>query len=259
MKRFFSFLVFVLLVTAAPARADVLPPVQESRGGDYVVLLHGIGRSAAAMRKMENDLRRRGYEVMNLDYDSRRYDFAELAKRIKPDIEAFAADKNRKLHFVGHSMGALVIRSYVQAYRPVNMGRVVALGSPNKGSEVADFLNKTGLFERIYGPAGQQLLTSAAISEAFDPPFYEMGVIAGDRTIDPLSSFIIPGDDDGKVSIASTHVEGQKDHIVLHANHATMPSNAAVIIETAHFLQYGFFKRGMVKNAGGQGKTGNEP
>lgn len=207
------------------------------------VLMHGIGRSPAAMRKMEKDLTRRGYAVLNLAYDSRHYDLATLAQRMHGEIAPFAAMRGCTLHFVGHSMGALVVRTYIQMYRPEKLGRVVALGSPNRGSEVADFLNKIGVFEPLYGPAGQQLLTSYDVSQTFEKPFYEIGVIAGDRTIDPVSSMIITGNDDGKVSIDSTHIDGEKDHIVLHANHATMPSNAAVIIETAHFLQYGFFKR----------------
>lgn len=207
------------------------------------VLMHGIGRSPAAMRKMEKDLTRRGYAVLNLGYDSRHYDLATLAQRIHGEVAPFAAARGCTLHFVGHSMGALVVRTYVQTYKPEKLGRVVALGSPNRGSEVADFLNKMGVFEPLYGPAGQQLLTSYDVSQTFEKPFYEIGVIAGDRTIDPVSSMIITGNDDGKVSIESTHIDGEKDHIVLHANHATMPSNAAVIIETAHFLQYGFFKR----------------
>jgi pimeloyl-ACP methyl ester carboxylesterase len=223
--------------------------VRSQPAGDYVVLLHGIGRSPAAMKKMETDLRRRGYAVLNLGYESRKYPIEELAEKMRPDIEAFAADKKRKLHFVGHSMGALIIRAYVQKYKPDNMGRVVALGSPDTGSEVADFLNQSSLYEKFYGPAGLELTTEHRAAHGFPRPFYEIGTIAGDRTIDPLSSVIIPGDDDGKVSIASTHIAGEKDHIVLHANHATMPSNAAVIIETAHFLKYGFFKRDGLKKA----------
>lgn len=230
----------LFLFSAVPAFAA---DVASSVAGDYAVLLHGIGRSPAAMKKMEADLRRRGYEVLNLAYDSRKYSIETLSEKIHTDVETFAADKTRKLHFVGHSMGALIIRVYVQKYKPANMGRVVALGSPNTGSEVADFLSQSSLYENFYGPAGLELTTVHRAAHPLDRPFYEIGTIAGDRTIDPLSSVVIPGDDDGKVSIASTRIAGEKDHIVLHANHATMPSNAAVIIETAHFLQYGFFKR----------------
>lgn len=240
MKSVFISVFLCLMVLAAPARAqDTTPQPQQ----DYVVLLHGIGRSASAMDKMADDLRGRGYAVLNLNYESRKYDIAALAARMDAEVTAFNADKTRRINFVGHSMGALVIRAYLHQRRPENLGRVVAIGSPNSGSEVADFLSAFGAYESFYGPAGQQLTTTYDLSQVLDKkPNYEVGVIAGDRTIDPLSTLIIPGADDGKVSIKSTHIDGEKDHIVLHANHATMPMNAAVIIETAHFLQYGFFK-----------------
>lgn len=239
MKQFFICILLSLLVLSSPAWAKEAA----DKPSDYVVLLHGIGRSASAMEKMAKDLRTRGYTVLNVNYESRKYDIVTLAERMHADITAFNTDKTRKIHFVGHSMGALVIRAYIKAHRPENLGRVVAIGSPNRGSEVADFLNHFGFYDSFYGPAGQQLTTAYDISQILGKPDYEVGVIAGDRTIDPLSTLIIPGADDGKVSIVSTHIEGEKDHIILHANHATMPMNAAVIIETAHFIRYGFFKR----------------
>ena len=243
MKRFFISLLLSFLLLASPASAQDAA----DKPSDYVVLLHGIGRSASAMEKMAKDLRARGYTVLNVNYESRTYDIATLAERMHADIAAFNVDKTRKINFAGHSMGALVIRAYINNHRPENLGRVVAIGSPNKGSEVADFLNNFGLYDSFYGPAGQQLTTAYDISQTLGKPDYEVGVIAGDRTIDPLSTLIIPGTDDGKVSIVSTHIDGEKDHIVLHANHATMPMNAAVIIETAHFIRYGFFKRDGIK------------
>lgn len=244
MMRFILSVLFCLLLampSAMAATPDTAAP------DDYVVLLHGIGRSSSAMAKMEKDLTRRGYTVLNVNYDSRTYDIATLAERMHADIEKFNADKTRKIHFAGHSMGALVIRAYLARHKPDNMGRLVAIGSPDKGSEVADFLARFKLYHYFYGPAGGQLTTTASLSDIIGKPDYETGVIAGDRTIDPLSSLIIPGNDDGKVSINSTHIDGQKDHVVLHANHATMPMNAAVIIETAHFFRYGFFKRSGVQ------------
>lgn len=243
MKQLFISILLSLIVLASPAWAQNVA----DKPSDYVVLLHGIGRSQSAMEKMAKDLRSRGYTVLNVNYESRTYDIATLAERMHADITAFNADKTRKINFVGHSMGALVVRAYINSHRPENLGRVVAIGSPNKGSEVADFLNNFGLYDSFYGPAGQQLTTGYNISQKLGKPDYEVGVIAGDRTIDPLSTLIIPGTDDGKVSIASTHIDGEKDHIVLHANHATMPMNAAVIIETAHFIRYGFFKRAGVQ------------
>ena len=72
---------------------------------------------------------------------------------------------------------------------------------------------------------------------------YELGVIAGNGTIDPLSSYIIPGDDDGKVSLESAKVEGMQDYIVVSESHLFFPGNAEVHRQTAHFLEHGYFRR----------------
>ena len=119
------------------------------------------------------------------------------------------------------------------------------LGPPNKGSEVADFFKGFFLYEKIYGPAGQELGTEhqdySALLGGVD---FELGVIAGDRSIDPISSTIIPGPDDGKVGVDRTRLPGMKDHIVIHATHTFMMNNKTVLKQTVHFLKSGEFKRG---------------
>ena len=233
MRRFF---IAFLALFMAPV------PAQAAKG-DYVVLLHGIARSPASMSRMAKDFEKRGYQVLNLGYESTTYKIEDLADKIHPAVESFATDPARAIHFVGHSMGGLVIRAYIAKHRPKNMGRVVMFGTPNQGSEVADFLMKNWAYKKFYGPNGQQLGTDQDFDKKFGKIDFEAGIIAGDRTIDPFSSFILPGDDDGKVTVKRTHVAGEKDHIVLHVNHAFIASSHAVIVEAAHFLQYGFFKR----------------
>ena len=75
------------------------------------------------------------------------------------------------VHFVGYSMGGLIIRAYLQKYRPQHLGRVVMLGTPNQGSEVADAIRHFWLYRRFYGPAGQELITDqTAFAHLFDRP-----------------------------------------------------------------------------------------
>lgn len=224
--------------------AVIFPLSATASEGDYVVLLHGIARSAAHMKKLEHYLTSEGYSVINLNYPSTRYPLEELIAQTHQEIEARTPDKSRKIHFIGYSMGGLVVRGILAKYRPLRLGRVVLLAPPNHGSEVADFIRNNPLYKRIYGPAGQQLTTNQTkISSLFGKVDYELGIIAGDRAIDPVSYFIIPGKNDGKVSIESTKLEGMKDHITLHATHTFFPTNAQVLKQTAYFLREGIFHK----------------
>lgn len=220
------------------------PVAAKAATSDTVVLLHGIARSKSSMKTMEAALSRDGYEVINVDYESRQKTIKGLAADLRKEIKT-RRTKSGKIHFVGHSMGGLIIRAYIHKYRPKGLGRVVMLGTPNGGSEVADFLKDNLLYIGYYGPAGQELTTSQNSSgKIFGKVDYDLGVIAGDRSIDPISSlFLITGDDDGKVPVSSTKIKGMKDHIVIHATHTFMSSNEEVIQQTGHFLKHGRFKR----------------
>lgn len=214
--------------------------------GERVVLLHGIFRTHRHMRKLARYLEQQGYSVLNLYYPSTRYPLEGLAQWIHPQIEAFAQGGER-IHFVGYSMGGLLIRAYLAQHRPANLGRVVMIGTPNQGSEVADFLCRGKwrgeLYRRLYGPAGQQLITTQhSFGQLFAPVDYELGIIAGDRPVDLISSHIIGQPNDGKVAVERTKLAGMRDHLVLHTNHTTFPQQPEVWAQTAHFLRFGQFK-----------------
>ena len=140
-------------------------------------------------------------------------------------------------------MGALLVRIIIHKYRFPHLGRVVQLAPPNYGSEVADFFKQNWLYQTIYGPAGQQLITDQSdIRHLFGPLNYQLGIIAGNSTIDPISSFIIPGDDDGKVSVQRTQLTGMQAHIVVPASHTFFPSHKTVQQQTVFFLKFGVFQ-----------------
>ena len=209
-----------------------------------VVLLHGIARSSASMEKIADALSAQSYRVLNVDYPSTEHSLLDLVETIHPKIADFNRSKNLPLHIVTYSMGGLVCRGWIEKHRPENLGRVVMLSPPNRGSEMADFLKDNFLFQKFYGPAGQQLGTDQQNLHSFlGKVDFELGVIAGDRSIDPLGSYLIPGADDGKVSVERTKLEGMQDHIVLHATHTFIMKNAAAIAQTLYFLREGKFKR----------------
>lgn len=214
-----------------------------ANSGDYVVVLHGIARSSSHMAPLAEFLSQNGYDVINMDYPSTDYRLDKLAKRTSEQLATKLIDKDKTVHFVGYSMGGLLTRIILNKYRPENLGRVVQLAAPNHGSEVSDFLENNWLYQKIYGPAGQQLVTRKQddLAELLGKVDYELGVVAGNSTIDPISSTIIPNDDDGKVSIESTKVEGMKDHIVVSASHTFFPSNKQAQAQALYFLKNGQF------------------
>lgn len=209
--------------------------------GDYVILLHGIARTRKSMAKMAGEFAAEGYQVLNLDYPSRKHTISEIADIIHADIEKFATDKTKKIHFIGYSMGGLVARAYIHRHPPENMGRLVMLGSPNQGSEVADMLRGTFAFDKFYGPAGEELTTAFDRAAVMGTPSCEVGVVAGTWTIDPISYFIIRGPNDGKVSVESTKIEGMKEHVIMPVTHTFMPANTKVIAAAKSFVKNGRF------------------
>src|SRR4051812_45668174 len=158
-------------------------PASANRAQDGVVLLHGISRTARSFGKMETALVGAGFMTLNLDYASRRKPLVALAADIHPDIEHFASGIDGAIHFVAHSMGGLLARAYLAAHRPHHLGRVVMLGTPNGGSEIADGLKNFPPYRTFFGPAGQQLGTKRdAATDALLPAIdYPVGIIAGNR------------------------------------------------------------------------------
>jgi len=214
---------------------------REARGG--VVLLHGIGVGAWTLRRLERALRRDGYATLNLGYASRCKPLEALVEDIHPDVADFAMRCDGPIHFVAHSMGGLLTRLYVATHRPARLGRVVMLGTPNSGSEIADSLGHLRLYRAFFGPAGQQLGTRRddAINALFPPVDYSVGIIAGDRSIYPIASRFLPKPHDGRVSIANTKLEGMADHIVIPSSHPWLVRNSVAIAQTISFLQDGKF------------------
>jgi pimeloyl-ACP methyl ester carboxylesterase len=216
---------------------------QMSQVNDGVVLLHGISRTARSFGKMETALVGAGFVTLNLDYASRRKPLAALAEDIHRDIERFANGIDGAIHFVGHSMGGLLARLYLAKYRPHHLGRVVMLGTPNGGSEIADGLKNFPPYRAWFGPAGQQLGTQRdAATHALLPPVgYPVGIIAGNRSVDPLSAIFLPRPHDGRVSVANTKLDGMADHVVVPVAHPFLPGNALAIAQTLAFLRDGKF------------------
>jgi pimeloyl-ACP methyl ester carboxylesterase len=220
-------------------------PASANATQDGVVLLHGISRTARSFRKMQTALEGCGFATLNQDYASRRKALEALAEDIHPAIQRFADGIDGSVHFVGHSMGGLLARVYLARYRPKRLGRIVMLGTPNSGSEIADRLKNFGAYRAFFGPAGQQLGTQrdTAIDALFPPVDYPVGIIAGDRSIYPITSAFLPKPHDGRVSVANTKLESMADHVVVRTSHPWLVRNGETIAQTIAFLRDGRFRR----------------
>jgi len=192
---------------------------------------------------MERALSAAGFQVLNVDYPSR----SASTEQLSEDVVGQAVDEcqhagAKTIHFVAHSFGGILVRSYLARHRLTNVGHLVMLGPPNQGSEVVDKLGKLKLFRRVTGPAGAELGTgTTSIPSKLGPPNCSVGVIAGSRSLNWINSLMIPGRDDGKVSIERTKVAGMADHFVVRATHPFLMRNQTAIRQTISFLRAGRF------------------
>ncbi len=212
---------------------------------DCVILLHGLARTENSLSTLEKHLKKEGFCVVNLPYPSREKKIETLSvETIPTGIERCSQFNSHKIHFVTHSMGGILVRYYLENYTLPNLGRVVMISPPNNGSEVVDKLKNLKLFRWLNGPAGDQLGTGDdSILNRLGLPYYETGIITGDKTLNPFLSLIIPGKDDGKVSIESAKLEGMKDFLVVHKSHTLIMNDKKVCQQVTSFIRNGKFDK----------------
>ena len=220
-----------------------------NRQSQCVILLHGLARTHFSMRRMERFLKSSGYCVYNIYYPSRNLPVDELAPlAIGQGLELCSHNNVEQIHFVTHSLGGILVRQYLQTHVIEKLGRVVMLGPPNHGSEIADFMQRLPGYRFINGPAGFQLGTQKTdLPKTLGPVNFELGVIAGKRSLNLLFSTLLPGDDDGKVSVESTKIKGMRDFITLPISHTFMMQDYETLSQTLHFLDHGCFDHSRLK------------
>jgi len=212
----------------------------ERTSKQLVVLLHGLASFPVSMALLERVLEKEGYAVRNLGYTSTRGSVNDAAARVMQEVRDLSPDIT--VHFVAHSMGNIVIRRMLNEAIP-NLGRMVMIAPPNKGSLLAQQLKDLGVFRWIFGPAGQQLSSdNASFFDSLPSPPCEFGIIAGGKGDGKGYNPFLPGDDDGTITVESTMLEGASDFILLKATHTLILFLKETAEQTVCFLKYGRFK-----------------
>ena len=193
-----------------------------------VILVHGHGAHPVLLEPLRRALQRQGFRAVNWRYRSLRGSIETHAGALTAKARALdeASDVER-LHFVGHSMGAIVVRRALALSRPRKLGRVVLLAPPNHGARLAD------LALRLFGhriPAARELCShpDSYVNRLAPAADLDCGIIAASW--------------DHAVSPASTHLAGERDHITLRGLH-TLPLHWRAPAQVAHFLREGRFLR----------------
>lgn len=214
-----------------------------TRASDHVVVLvHGLGRSRASFRKLAAALRKDGYEVVGVNYPSTRKkieDHAAQIARVLGRIEGM-----KRVSFVTHSMGALVVRELLARPSPwraaAKVGRLVMLAPPNRGSVLADKLKDVLPYKLVAGAAGQDLATERI--QEIPVPTCEFGVIAGGTGKAKGLNPMIEGDNDGLVAVRNTKLDGMKDFLLVRSLHTVIMDRPQTIDATRRFLATGKFR-----------------
>lgn len=214
---------------------------------ETVILLHGVAKTKHCMNKLAEHLQKEGYTVFNQSYPTFTETLPVLAEKTISGLLTQCPD-NQPIHFVTHSMGGILVRCYLAEHNIKNLGKVVMLGPPNKGSVLVDMLVETlSKFDKK-----QQLSTlpimqlgthQDGLIQQIGGASFELGVIAGESTVNPILSLFFRGSNDGKVSVESTKLAGMKDHLTLAVTHPFMMKNTKVINQVSYFLANGRFKK----------------
>ncbi len=212
--------------------------------GDYVVLLHGLGRTRLSMAIPQLRLKSAGFEVINLRYPSRSKPIEQLAEVVRSELGCKIEDKSRTVHFLTHSLGGIVVRALLSG-REIdgNLGRVVMLAPPSQGSQLANRFGDSQLFRALTGPAGQQLRAGpgSGVSK-MGPVDYVVGVVAGHKSTN-LFSRLLNNEGDGKVTLEETRLEGMADFLTVPRGHTFIMNDPKVIDQAIHFFRKGRFSR----------------
>lgn len=213
-------------------------------GGETVILLHGLGEGRRSMRPLATSLRESlDATVMSFGYASVKADIDAHARALGAVVAGIPeADR---ISFVGHSLGNLVVRRWMALAAARDLGRVgrmVMLGPPNQGADMARMAAKIWILAaRAEGAARDLAVNWDAVAPGLAVPPCDFGIVAGGTGDDAGYSPLLAGDDDAVVRVDETRLDGATDFLLVPVHHASMMDHGDVQRATAAFLRSGSF------------------
>jgi len=214
----------------------VIPPLPRlvphfiQKGDELVVFLHGLWRSQGAMKPLVRHLSRHNFSTLNLPYASFLKSFDQITTALISELAPIAS-QFRKIHFVTHSMGGIVLRHLLVEWRPDHLGHIVMLAPPNRGSTIIDWASDSPVSRIILGPAGSQLHSTHCQGST---PFFENSVgvplciIMGTRPTIPFAQWLLDSANDGIVTVEEGRLTWAKEFHTVDADHTFMMAHPEV-------------------------------
>jgi len=242
-RSLFLFVVFSILTAcnSIPAIPVALNPAISNK--QCVVLVHGLWRSGWAMRSIANDLNDFAYQTVSISYPSTSMSIQDIAESyLPPAIEECKKGGAEQIHFVSHSMGAIVVRQYLQNNHLPLGSKVVMLSPPNQGSELSEKFGDAGWYKLIVGPSGVSLSKKeGGIISTLKAVKEPVGIIAAYRDWSLWPSSWLPEPNDGTVSVESMKLAEMNDFVLINSGHAMMRFNSNAQQQIRYFLSRGEF------------------
>lgn len=207
---------------------------------ETVVLIHGIWMHGVVLGVMAKHLRSRGFRAKELSYDFLRQSPAENADDLAREIQALDGDR---FHIVAHSLGGIVTMHLMERHPELSIGKLVLLGSPVRGSDVARRIHATPLLRPLLGRSVEAGLLGGAPGWSGEHP---LGIINGSGS-GGLPGLIFPPSgqtgeqNDGVVAASETLADAATDSVTVPRSHSTMLFSEQCADLAARFIRTGRF------------------
>ena len=213
-----------------------------------IVLLHGVIRTRNSLDSLAQYLQdHNAADVISWGYASTRQTIQQHATKFGELLSHFPEDSD--VYLVGHSMGNIIVRSYLKRQQDKRLKRMVMLAPPNKGSAFGRAVNDQFLFEALWGVSGQELGAGfKKLEEQLATPKFEFGIIAGQLESNLLRNPLLSGPSDLVVEVEETKLQGATDFRTVDSTHTRIMNQRETLQYVQRFLKSGYFETATTRN-----------